>query len=53
MLAEIFEQTWKSHWKDQASTLSTKTGRPNANKRDSGLITGLIGEIKNVNLGYV
>ena len=53
MFAEIFEQTLTSHWKDQASTLTTNTGRPNANKRDSGLVTGLIGEIKNVNLGYV
>ena len=33
MLGEIFEQTWTSHWKDQASTLTTNTGRPNANKK--------------------
>ena len=53
MFAEIFEQTWTSHLKVQASTLTTNRGRPNANKRDSGLVTGLIGEMNNVNLGYV
>ena len=53
MFAEIFEQTLTSHWIVQASKLTTNTGRRNANKRDSGVVTGLIGEIKNVIFGYV
>ena len=49
-LAKIFEWKFKSNWKFQASTPATNTGRPNVNKMDSRLVTGLIGKMKAVNL---
>ena len=41
-LAEIFDRKFKSNWKVQASTLAINIGRPNVNKMDSCLVTGLI-----------
>ena len=52
-LAKIFEQKCKSNWKVQASTPMTNIGRSNVNKMDSCLVTGLIEEMKTVNLGHV
>ena len=51
-LAKIFERKWKLNRKFQVSTQATNTGRPNVNKIDSCLVTGLIGE-KNCGLRHV
>ena len=50
-LAKIFVWKCNSNWKVQASTPATHIRRPNINKMDSCLVTGLIGEMKTMNLG--